>query len=168
MSRLRLKDKTKAMGIHFSGIGFAIVVTELLNKAVLSYSSWQTAWLISSVLGIFLLGYAFYILDYDDPYQQNKAAKKTPFKINFFIAAIFMQIVSTLIPIYSNGIILNMLSAIFYGAAFIGLVALFLNLGGKISKENPTVMMGVLTCSYGIGQITAPLYAVALVERFQN
>jgi predicted MFS family arabinose efflux permease len=234
MSRLHFEDKTKAMGIHFSGIGFAIIITELLDKAVLSYASWHTAWLACTLLGIVLSAYAFYILDHEDKHQK-KIATKRRFKIDFFvvalifsyftvgtgyaiqgtflpdiinslkglngfgstawlfagiagvpasiiwmrlahryttvnviIAAIFVQIISTLIPIYSNGVILNLLSAILYGAACIGLVALFLNLGGKISKDDPAIMMGALTSAYGIGQITAPLYAVALVDRYKN
>lgn len=218
MSRLHFEDKTKAMGIHFSGLGFAIVITELLNKVILIHSSWQMAWLACTFLGALLLSYAFYILDHGDK-AQIKEHIKVPFKINSFVAvllfayftvgtgyaiqgtflpdiinnikglqglgstawllagiagipasilwmrlahryttihvimaAMLVQIISTLIPIYSHTALLNLLSAALYGAAFIGLVALFLNLGGKISKEDPSIMMGALTVAYGIGQ----------------
>ena len=31
-----MESKTKAMGIHFSGIGFSILSTDLINRYVLS------------------------------------------------------------------------------------------------------------------------------------
>ena len=39
MLKLNFQDKTKAMGIHFSGIGFAIVVSELISQYVLKSST---------------------------------------------------------------------------------------------------------------------------------
>ena len=51
---------------------------------------------------------------------------------------------------------------------FIGLVALFMNLGGKIAGNNPVMLMGALTTAYGIGQVAAPLYSVALIEHFKT
>lgn len=62
----------------------------------------------------------------------------------------------------------NLLSAFLYGATFIALVALFLNLGGIIAKSNPAFLMGALTSSYGIGQISAPLYSVALLNEYKT
>ncbi len=53
---------------------------------------------------------------------------------------------------------------ILYGGTFTGLVALFMNLGGKLSGKNPVMLMGALTTAYGIGQVTAPLYAVSLTQ----
>lgn len=36
MSKLQIENKTKAMGIHFSGIVFSILTTDLINRYVLN------------------------------------------------------------------------------------------------------------------------------------
>ena len=41
-------------------------------------------------------------------------------------------------------------------------------LGGKLAGSNPVLLMGALTTAYGIGQVLAPLYSVALIEQFKN
>ena len=43
-----------------------------------------------------------------------------------------------------------------------------MNLGGKLAGNNPVMLMGALTTAYGIGQVTAPLYSVALIEHFKS
>ena len=73
-----------------------------------------------------------------------------------------------LIPAFSTNLTLNLISGALYGSTFIGLVALFLNLGGQLAGKNPVVLMGAMTAAYGIGQVGAPLYSVALVDYFGN
>lgn len=80
------------------------------------------------------------------------------------ITAMLIQTVGILIPTLTNNPALNILSGIFYGGTFVGLVALFLNLGGKLAKNNPVVLMGALTTAYGVGQVVGPLYASTLAE----
>ena len=63
---------------------------------------------------------------------------------------------------------LNLFCGILYGGTFVGLVALFMNLGGKLAGKNPVMLMGALTTAYGIGQVTAPLYAVSLTNLTGN
>ncbi len=43
-----------------------------------------------------------------------------------------------------------------------------MHLGGKLAGKNPVVLMGAMTAAYGIGQVGAPLYSVALIEYFGN
>jgi hypothetical protein len=43
-----------------------------------------------------------------------------------------------------------------------------MHLGGKIAGDNPVMLMGALTVAYGIGQVSAPLYAVTLTEQSGN
>ncbi len=234
MSRLKFEDKTKAMGIHFSGIGFSIAITDIVNRVVLQTASWEKAWIILSILVIVLGSYSFYILNEQKNIIFNKIKGK-PFKfdlfvivliftyftvgvgfviqgtflpdiinsikglegfgsiswllvglagipsciiwmrlaysfgsVNIIIICMLFLIVSILIPIFTTNLILNLLSAILYGGTFIALVALFLNLGGKIASSNPVFLMGALTSSYGVGQIIAPLYAIALIEKYKN
>jgi MFS family permease len=86
--------------------------------------------------------------------------------LNMIIVAMMLQVVGILIPTLTHAPLLNLLSGILYGGTFVGLVALFLNLGGRLAGANPVVLMGALTSAYGIGQVTAPLYSVALTEHF--
>ena len=51
---------------------------------------------------------------------------------------------------------------------FVGLTALFMNLSGKLSDKNPVVLMGIITNAYSLGMIIAPLYCVALYEKFNS
>ena len=88
--------------------------------------------------------------------------------VNIIIIALMIQTVGILIPTFTTNIYMNLLSGVFYGGTFVGLVALFMNLGGQLSKNNPVVLMGALTTAYGIGQVIAPLYSVYLIEKFGN
>ena len=233
MTKLDMEDKTKAMGIHFSGIGIAILVTDLISKGVLWLGfDWRTSWLVLSAAGIFMAAYAIYILSFEHHVQ--RAAVKHRFDITIFtpfviiltiayftegvgfvvqatflpniidtipglegwgshtwtmvglagipscilwmrmahrfgsieviILAMSLQIVGILLPALTGNIYLILLGGVLYGGTFVGLVALFLNLGGKIAAHNPVVLMGAFTTAYGIGQVGAPLYSVALVS----
>ena len=237
MTKLQMESKTKAMGIHFSGIGFSILSTDLINRYVLSVGgSWQDSWIILSAFAFVLSIYSIYILSFDKKVSQNGTKHKFDKSIfnlfviilivayfaegvgfvvqgtflpdiinnlpgldgygnitwtlvglagipsciiwmrlahkygsvNIIIIALMIQTVGILIPTFTNNIYLNLLSGIFYGGTFVGLVALFMNLGGQLSKNNPVVLMGALTTAYGIGQVIAPLYSVYLIERFGN
>ena len=236
MVKLDFKDKTKAMGIHFSGIGFAIVVSELISQYVLQNATWKEAWLYLSLFSFLSSFYIFHILSFN---KQSK--KETPKQvlnksifssyvillilayftegvgfvvqgtflpdiinslkgldgygniawlivgvagipsaiiwmrlahiygsINMIIIAMFLQIVGLLIPTFTNNIYCILLSGALYGSTFIGLVALFMNRAGELAKNNPVVLMGSMTAAYGIGQVLAPLYSIALIEYFRD
>jgi len=236
MVKLNLKDKTKAMGIHFSGIGFAIAISELISQYVLKNGTWTDAWLVLSVFAFVVTFYVIYILSFDT--AVTKEAVKHSFSksifspyvillilayftegvgfvvqgtflpdiinslkglegvgnlgwlivgiagipssvlwmrlahnhgsVNVIIMAMTLQIIGILIPTISTNMYLNLLSGALYGSTFIGLVALFLNLGGKLAGKNPVVLMGSMTAAYGIGQVGAPLYSVVLIKHFGN
>ena len=233
MYKLDIEDKTKAMGIHFSGIGIAILVTDLISKTVLaSGQGWHTAWIVLSLVGIPIAIYTLYILSFDQHIKQAAVKHKfdsalfSPFvmlltvayftegvgfvvqatflpdiidaipglegwgsrtwtmvglagipscilwmrlahrfgSIKVIILAMSLQVIGILLPTFTSNITLILLSGILYGGTFVGLVALFLNLGGRIAAHNPVILMGAFTTAYGIGQVTAPLYSVALVH----
>lgn len=66
MTKLNFENKTKAMGIHFSGIGFSILVTDLIARAALkSGASWQEAWIVLSIFALLASLYSMYILCFD-------------------------------------------------------------------------------------------------------
>ncbi|OCL84252.1 YbfB/YjiJ family MFS transporter [Arcobacter porcinus] len=237
MQKLTIKSKTKAMGIHFSGIGFSILTTDLIARFFLSLDyTWRDSWTILAIFALVLSFYSVYILSFDKEVKQNSVKVKfdfslfTPFVIvlimayfaegigfvvqatflpdiinnlpglegygsitwtlvglagipsciiwmllahrfgssNIIIIALLLQAVGILIPVFSANIYLNFLSGILYGGTFIGLVALFMNLGGQLSKGNPVVLMGAMTSSYGIGQVVAPLYSIYFIEKYGN
>ena len=237
MTKLKMDNKTKAMGIHFSGIGFSVLVTDLIVRAVFIYEeNWRTAWIVLTIFGIFAAIYSIYILSFDKQVNQNATIHKfdkslfSPFviiliiayftegvgmvvqgtflpdiinslhglegygnftwtlvglagipsciiwmtlahrygSVNIIIIAMILQIIGILIPALSTNIYANLFSGVLFGGTFVGLVALFMNLGGKIAKSNPVILMGALTTAYGIGQVGAPLYCVKLIELFGN
>ena len=236
MVKLNFENKTKAMGIHFSGIGFSIVISELISQYVLTNGTWTDAWLALSIFAFIVSFYSLYILSFDKEIKKE-AVKHTLSKsifstyvillilayftegvgfvvqgtflpdiinslkglegygnlgwlivgiagipssilwmrlahnygsVNVIIIAMALQIIGILIPTFSTNITLNLLSGALYGSTFIGLVALFLNLGGQLAGKNPVVLMGAMTAAYGIGQVGAPLYSVALIDYFGN
>lgn len=236
MVKLNYADKTKAMGIHFSGIGFAILISELISQYILKSSTWENAWLVLSIFSFVLSIYSVYILSIDKVLKQDAPKHKLskslfgPYvillilayftegvgfvvqgtflpviinsleglngygslgwllvgvagipssiiwmrlahkygSVNAIIFAMALQIVGILIPALSTSVTLNLISGALYGSTFIGLVALFMNLGGHLAGKNPVVLMGAMTASYGIGQVLAPLYSVALIEHYKN
>lgn len=233
MSKLNMQDKTKAMGIHFSGIGFGIFLTDVFVKFFITRFSWNEVWIglgifafllslipaiilketkqalplkhfsfdkslftpfvILLILAYFAEGVGFVvqatflpdIIDRVAPgygshtwlvvgvsaifsciILMNLAYKFG--SINIIIFAFFLQIIGILIPTFTTNTLLNILSGVLYGGTFSGLVALFMHLGGVASKGNPVVLMGALTTSYGVGQVSAPLYSVHFVELFHS
>jgi predicted MFS family arabinose efflux permease len=66
MLKLKNINKTKAMGIHFSGLGFSILITDLLMRGVFAYGGdWQDAWLVLALFGAIFSCYSAYILSFD-------------------------------------------------------------------------------------------------------
>ena len=43
-----------------------------------------------------------------------------------------------------------------------------MNYGGQLAGKNPVIFMGAFTACYGIGQVTAPLYSVYLINKYGN
>ncbi|MCP4971060.1 MAG: YbfB/YjiJ family MFS transporter [Arcobacter sp.] len=235
MTKLKMESKTKAMGIHFSGIGFSVLVTDLISRAVFAYGEdWRMAWIVLTTFGFFATIYSIYILSFDKKIQENvinygfNKSLFSPFvilliiayftegvgmvvqgtflpdiinsieglngygaytwtiaglagipsciiwmtlaskkgSVNIIIISMLLQVIGILIPALTTNMYLNLFSGVLYGGTFVGLVALFMNLGGKLSGSNPVILMGALTTSYGIGQVGAPLYSVKLIEIF--
>jgi len=236
MVRLDFKDKTKAMGVNFSGIAIALALTDVIARYTLSLSSWQMSWIALSISAAIVVFYPIYILSGTDTAVDNTTEHhfdKSLFSsfvvililayftagvgmviqgtflptilkslpglesiagltwlivglagipssiiwmrlahrygsVNIIIIAMAFQAVGIIIPTITSSIYLNLLSGVLYGGTFVGLVALFMHLGGKLAGGNPVILMGALTTAYGIGQVGAPLYAVALTELSGN
>ncbi|PIF04827.1 MAG: MFS transporter [Arcobacter sp.] len=237
MLKLDMENKTKVMGIYFSGIGFSIFITDLLIKSInINENLWQISWIILVFFAFFLIYLPWSIISFDKKVKYKKTKISfditlfTPFvlivmvayfcegmgfvvqatflpdiinnleglegyggltwlfvglagipssiiwmrlahnhgSVNMIILALLLQVIGILIPVFSNNIALNILSGVLYGSTFIGLVALFMNLGGKLSSKNPVVLMGAITSAYSIGMILAPLYCVYFYEKYTS
>jgi MFS family permease len=70
-----------------------------------------------------------------------------------------LQLVSVLLPVCTDHVGLNMLSAALYGVTFVGIVSLSLTLIGRRFPDNPAKAMARLTVSYGVAQVLAPAMA---------
>jgi len=70
--------------------------------------------------------------------------------------AYMLNSVSILMLIINTSMVSVMLSAVIYGASFIGIVSMMLAMVGRVFPENPSRPMSRLTFSYGIAQMLAP------------
>jgi predicted MFS family arabinose efflux permease len=94
MSKLKKTSKTKAMGIHFSGLGFSIVITDLLMRGVFFYGgNWQDAWLALALFGAIFSCYSAYILSFEKQPLANIVKHK-------FDKSLFSPLVIILISAY--------------------------------------------------------------------
>lgn len=80
------------------------------------------------------------------------------------LLAMLLQLVSVLLPAWSQGLAAALAGALLYGATFIGIVSLTLALVGRRSPANPGKAMARLTLSYGAAQVSAPALAGAMAQ----
>ncbi|MDB2405600.1 YbfB/YjiJ family MFS transporter [Arcobacteraceae bacterium] len=114
MLKLNYEDKTKAMGIHFSGIGFAIVISELISQYVLKSGTWSDVWLVLSIFAFFIALYAVYILSFDKELKKEALKHKvskdmfTPYVIllilGYFTAGVSFVVQATFFPDIINSL----------------------------------------------------------------
>jgi predicted MFS family arabinose efflux permease len=89
MVKLNMPDTTKAMGFHFSGIGVAIALCELLAIYLGDYH-WSQLWIVFSLLALVLSFYVWHILSFDR--VLNKEAAKYPLNRTLFTPHILLLI----------------------------------------------------------------------------
>ena len=74
VKKLQSNNITKTMGLYFTGIGFAIVFSELIARIALP--DWKDAWALLSIIGLVLVSYPFYILSFDKQISYNNTKHK--------------------------------------------------------------------------------------------
>lgn len=84
------------------------------------------------------------------------------------LQAYLLNTLSILMLLAQNELWLVMLSAVLYGASFIGIVSMTLALVGRRFPENPSRPMSKLTFSYGLAQMLAPAITGFLAEQQGN
>ena len=114
MVKLNLADKTKAMGIHFSGIGFSVALSELIAQYVLQDGSWPDAWMALALSAFVLSFYCIHILSFDkeqEAYKVQHALSRDIFSpyvllliAAYFTAGVTMVVQSTFFPDIINSL----------------------------------------------------------------
>jgi len=114
MVKLDLEDKTKAMGIHFTGIGFAIALSELIAQSTLINGSWSDAWMVLTIFGFIVSFYVIYILSFDKEIKKEAIKHKlsknifTPYVIllilAYFTAGVGFVVQATFLPDIINSL----------------------------------------------------------------
>ena len=92
MVKLNIENKTKAMGIHFSGIGFSIAVSELISQYILKDGTWSDAWLALSIFAFIVSFYVIYILSFDKVIKKD--AIKHPLSKSIFSTYVILLILA--------------------------------------------------------------------------
>ena len=86
--------------------------------------------------------------------------------LNALILAALLQIIGILLPVMVGGLAAAVLGSLLFGGTFIGMVSLVLTMAGRYYPTRPAKMMGKMTLSYGIAQITGPAVTAWLATRF--
>lgn len=80
-------------------------------------------------------------------------------QIPALLLAYALQTISIVLPLVTDDVVLNLLSAALWGATAVGIVSLSLSIVGRRYPANPARAMARLTLSYGVAQIVAPALA---------
>lgn len=83
-------------------------------------------------------------------------------------AAYLLNTLSILILLLSHQLVAVIISALIYGASFIGIVGMMLSMVGRLFPDNPSRPMSRLTFSYGIAQVIAPAIVGLMAEYYGN
>jgi predicted MFS family arabinose efflux permease len=75
-----------------------------------------------------------------------------------------LQIIGILLPVFSGSLAAAILSAVLFGATFIGIVSLVLTMVGVRYPAHPSRIMARLTLGYGVAQIVGPVVAGEVAE----
>lgn len=88
--------------------------------------------------------------------------------INALITAFLLQILGIMLPVIDTSLTMAFIGAILFGGTFIGIVSLVLTMAGRYYPTRPAKIMGKMTISYGIAQISAPAITGILAEHSGN
>ncbi|MDR2838082.1 MAG: YbfB/YjiJ family MFS transporter [Azonexus sp.] len=79
--------------------------------------------------------------------------------VRSLLTAYGLQTLTIVLLAVSDNAIINLLSVMLFGGAFVGIVSLALSLIGRCFPENPAKAMARMTLGYGVAQISAPALA---------
>lgn len=76
--------------------------------------------------------------------------------LNTIFLAYSIQVIGITLPVFNHSLSGAIISALLYGATFIGCVSLVLTMAGRFYPSKPAKFMGKLTLTYGLAQVIAP------------
>jgi predicted MFS family arabinose efflux permease len=88
--------------------------------------------------------------------------------LNALLLAYFIHAVGIILPALGDTLLFALLSASLYGFTFVGIVSIVLTMAGRFYPTKPAKLMGMLTMSYGVPQIIAPVIAGYLATETGN
>ncbi|HRL96255.1 MAG TPA: YbfB/YjiJ family MFS transporter [Comamonas denitrificans] len=138
--------KLQTLAYFCAGFGFAIGATftvAIVEKLPLLAGRGSWAWV---VVGLAATPSTFV---WDRIAQEISVARA-------LMLAYALQALSALLPLLSDGVALNLISAALFGGTFVGIVSLTLALVGRHFPANPSKAMARITLGYGVAQIAAP------------
>lgn len=82
--------------------------------------------------------------------------------------AFIINLLSLILPVFDNSLFFALLSAIFFGVTFVGIVSLVLTMAGICYPSSPSQLMAKLTISFCLAQIIGPIIAGEIAELSGN
>lgn len=72
------------------------------------------------------------------------------------VLAYVAQACGIVLPAVGSGLTIAIVAAVLFGATFIGISALTVTLGGLLASDRSSTAIGLLTATFGVGQIVGP------------
>lgn len=141
-----------------SGIGYVVSATFLVAIAESTPELQGHGWLIWLVTGISCAPASALwdrVMDKTDPWTA-------------LLIAFFLKAMSLIILILSQDLLAVSISAVLYGASFIGIVSMMLSMVGRLFPDNPSKPMSRMTFSYGVAQMIGPALVGYMATHYGN
>ena len=74
--------------------------------------------------------------------------------LNALVLASALQIVGILLPVLQDSLIVALGGSVLFGASTVGIVSLVLTIAGRFYPTKPAKLMGKMTLSYGVAQVS--------------
>lgn len=84
------------------------------------------------------------------------------------VAAYLAQACGIVLPVVWGGLGTALAAAVLFGGTFMGITTLTLTLGGRLAQGRSAGLVGLLTATFGLGQIVGPTLAGVVAERAQG
>ncbi|MEO1889470.1 MAG: YbfB/YjiJ family MFS transporter [Cycloclasticus sp.] len=88
--------------------------------------------------------------------------------LNALLLAYLIHAIGIILPALGDTLLFALLSVSLYGVTFVGIVSIVLTMAGRFYPTKPAKLMGMLTMSYGVPQIIAPMAAGYLAAETGN
>ncbi len=131
------------------GLGYIVTGTFIVSIAEKTTTFNQQATAIWTVVGLSAI---------PSCYLWAKFAKKIG-DVQALITAMVLQAVGITLPVIWNAEVSFLLSAILFGATFMGITTLATTLAREIDSENSSRIIGIMTTIYASGQMIGPVIA---------